>query len=351
MPLDADAVRRGCRGAQVTTAHHLCRAEIDRFRATVAEGEPIIVACTQEASLFSEVAGEQENSAPLSFVNVRETAGWSADAARGGPKMAALIAAAAEPVPDYPLISLSSEGVTLVYGRDERALEAAKLLAEHLDVTVLITRPKDLLPLRVTNFPVVKGTIRSAKGHLGAFELTVDDHAAPAPSSRGALSFGAARNGAVSRCDLIVDLSAGAPLFPAHDLRDGYLRADPEDPAAILTAVLKARDLVGGFDKPRYINFTEDLCAHSRSKIVGCRRCLDLCPTGAIAPAGDHVAIDPIVSAGRGQRAAVCPTGAAAYALPPADTLLRKLRAVLTAYREAGGSRAVVHLHDEAHGA
>jgi len=350
MPLDADAVRRGCPGAQVTTAHHLCRAEIDRFRSLAAAGEPIIVGCTQEAPLFSEVAGEEERSAPLTFVNVRETAGWSDQSSKAGPKMAALIAAAAEPVPDYPLVSLSSEGVTLVYGRDERAIEAAKLLADHLDVTVLITRPKDLSPPRVTEFPVVKGTIRSAQGHLGAFELTVDDYAAPAPSSRGALSFGPARNGAVSRCDLVVDLSGGAPLFPAHDLRDGYLRADPADPAAVLTAVLKARDLVGGFDKPRYINFTEELCAHSRSKIVGCRRCLDLCPTGAIAPAGNHVAIDPNICAGCGQCAAVCPTGAAAYALPPADTLLRKLRALLTAYRAAGGVRAIVLLHDDPHG-
>ena len=166
MPLDAEAVRRGCRGAEVSTAHHLCRAEIDRFRTAAAPGEPIIVGCTQEAPLFSEVAAEQEKSAPLTFVNVRETAGWSIDAAKAGPKMAALIAAAAEPVPDFSLVSLTSEGVTLVYGRDERAIEAATLLAEHLDVTVLITQPKDLAPPRVIEFPVVKGTIRSAEGHL-----------------------------------------------------------------------------------------------------------------------------------------------------------------------------------------
>ncbi len=348
MPLDADAVRRGCRGTLVTTAQHLCRAEIDRFREAAAAGGPLIVGCTQEAPLFAEVAGERGQ--PLTFVNLRETAGWSVEGANAGPKMAALIAAAAEPVPDFPLVSLSSEGVTLVYGRDARAVEAARLLADHLDVTVLISRPKELEPPRVSEFPVVKGTIRAATGHFGAFELTVDDFAAPLPSSRGAMAFGPSRQGAISRCDLVVDLSGGAPLFPAHDLRDGYLRADPEDPAAVLNVVLKARDLVGGFDKPRYITFTEDLCAHSRSKIVGCRRCLDLCPAGAIAPAGDHVAIDPNICAGCGQCAAVCPTGAAAYALPPADTLLRKLRAMLTAYREAGGSRPIVLLHDAPHG-
>jgi ferredoxin len=349
MPLDPESLRRGCRGS-VSTAHHLCRAEIDKFRVAAAGGTPLIVGCTQEAPLFSDVAGEQKEPPALTFVNVRETAGWAADGADAGPKMAALIAAAAEPVPDFPLVSLSSEGVTLIYGRDERAIEAARLLADHVDVTVLITKPKDIEPPRVTDFPVVKGTIRSAKGHLGAFELVVDDYAAPAPSSRGVLTFGMPRGGAVSRCDLIVDLSGGAPLFPAHDLRDGYLRADPEDAAGTLRAVLKARDLVGTFDKPRYIEFTQELCAHSRSRIVGCRRCLDLCPTGAITPAGNHVSIDPNVCAGCGQCAAVCPTGAASYALPPADTLLRKLRALLAAYAQAGGAKPIVLLHDEPHG-
>ena len=250
--------------------------------------------------------------------------------------MAALIAAAVEPMPDVAFVPLTSDGVTLIYGKDEQAIEAAQLLKDHLDITVMIKPPGGLLPQRVTEFPVVKGLIRQAKGYLGAFELAVDDYAAPAPSSRGELSFGPARNGATSRCDIVLDLTGEPSLFPAADLRDGYLRADPGDPAAVLRMVLKARDLTGSFDKPRYIDFTEDLCAHSRSKIVGCRRCLDLCPTGAIAPNGDHVAIDPQICAGCGQCAAACPTGAAAYALPPSDALLRKLRTLLGAYRERG---------------
>ncbi|HEY5962860.1 MAG TPA: 4Fe-4S binding protein [Xanthobacteraceae bacterium] len=349
MPLDTDAIGRGCRGARVQTANHLCRAEIERFRTAVASGGALTVGCTQEAPLFSELAAEAGST--ISFANVRETAGWSADAAKAGPKMAALLAVAAEPLPDIPFVAMSSEGVALIYGTDERAIEAGRLLADHLDITVLVSRPKTLAAPRVTEFPVVQGTIRSAKGHLGAFEITVDDYAVPAPSSRGALEFGASRNAAVSHCDLVLDLSGGAPLFSAPDLRDGYLRADPGDPAAVLRAVLKARDLVGTFDKPRYITFTADLCAHSRSKIVGCHRCLDLCPAGAIVPAGDHVAIDPQACAGCGQCAAACPTGAAAYALPPADALIRKLRVLLSTYREAGGAKPVVLLHDEGHGA
>jgi ferredoxin len=340
-------VKRGCRGAEVTTARQLCRAELDKFRAAAAGGAPLVVGCTQEAPLFAEVAA----GADITYVNIRETAGWSKNAAAAGPKMAALIAAAAEAVPEIPFVAFNSEGVILVYGRDERTVEAARLLEDHLDVTVLIKPPAELTPPRVTQFPVVKGTIRMATGHLGAFEITVDGYAQPAPSSRGTLQFAPPRDGAVSHCDVLLDLSGDVALFTAADLRDGYLRADPSDRAALLTAVLAARDLVGSFDKPRYVTFSADLCAHSRSQIVGCKRCLDLCPTGAIAPAGDHVAIDAHICAGCGQCAAVCPTGAAAYALPPADVLMRKLRALITTYRDAGGKPPpIVLLHDDAHG-
>jgi ferredoxin len=348
MPLDAGAIRAGCRGATVGTARQLCKADLGVFRAAAAGAGPLIVACTQEAALFADEAAER---GPIAFANIRETAGWSAEAAAAGPKMAALLAAAAEAMPEVPFVTLRSDGVLLIYGRDEQAIEAANLLKAHLDVTVLLTPGAAVLPPRTTDFALAQGFVRAATGHLGAFQVSVDAFAQKLPSSRAALAFGPARDGAQSRCDIILDLSGETPLFPAPDLRDGYLRADPGSPAAILAAVLKAHDLVGTFDKPRYIEFSPHLCAHSRSHIVGCTRCLDLCPAGAIAPAGDHVAIDPIICAGCGQCAAACPTGAASYALPPSYALLSKLRALLLAYRGAGGAEAVVLLHDEAHGA
>jgi ferredoxin len=345
---DTAAVKCGCHNSEIAEFRQLCRGELDRFRDAAKVDGTLIVGCTQEAPLFAEEA--EGRSGRMEFVNLRETAGWSTEGAKAGPKMAALLAAASEPAPAFPFVTLSSEGVILIYGRDEVAIEAGQLLAEHLDVTVMINRPAQITPPATTPFPIIQGTIRNAKGHLGAFELTVDDYAAPRPSSRDALVFEAPRDGLTSRCDIVLDLSGGTPLFSAHDLRDGYLRADPRDPAAMLRAVLRARDLVGSFDKPKYVTFTADICVHSRSRLTGCHRCLDLCPTGAITPDGDHVKINAEVCAGCGQCTAVCPTGAATYALPPADTLLHKLRAMLLTYREAGGADAIVVLHDNQHG-
>jgi ferredoxin len=266
------------------------------------------------------------------------------------PKTAALLAAAAVPMPDVPFVSVESCGIILIYGQDETAIEAGHLLEDHLDVTVLITPPAMISLVAAPAFPVVKGKIGTARGHLGAFEITVDDFAEPVSSLPGTLMFGPSHDGAQSRCDIILDLSGGSSLFTAADLRDGYLRVDPGSRSAMLEAVGKARDLTGTFEKPRYVAFEPSLCAHSRSSIVGCTRCLDLCPAGAITPAGDHVAIDPNICAGCGQCGAACPTGAASYAMPPVDALLRKLRAMLLAYRHAGGTHPIVLVHDDAHG-
>ena len=138
MPLDGEAVRRGCRGGAVTTARQLCGAEIERFQALAAEGAPLTVGCTQEAPRFIEAAAALGRERSVQYVNIRETAGWSRDAEKAGPKMAALLAAANEPVPQAPVVSLESQGVILIYGRGEEAVEAGNLLKDHLDVTVLI---------------------------------------------------------------------------------------------------------------------------------------------------------------------------------------------------------------------
>ena len=349
MPLDEAALAKGC-GGRITRADQLCGTELDLVKEALNAGGPITIACTQESALFAEVAEDLGVTESVTFANIRELSGWSDQAAQSGPKSAALIAAARQEMPPLSVVSLESEGVIMIYGRDESALEAGRLLADRLDVTVMLSRPGDVTPPAVREFPIIKGHARNAKGHLGAFELTIDETALAAPSSRDTLVFGAASNGAVSHCDIILDLPGGQPLFPAHELRPGYLRADPRDRAGIERALADAAQLVGTFDKPRYVTFTESLCAHSRSKITGCTRCLDLCPTGAITPNGDHVAINAEVCAGCGACASVCPTGAASYALPPADAVMRRLQTLLSTYLAAGGQKPVVLLHDGEHG-
>ena len=348
-PDEGALAKAGCGGDP--SARQLCRANLDGFRAALAVGNPVTVTCTQEAPLFTEIAAAEAPDVPLSFVNIRETAGWTAEARDSGPKMAAMIAAAAVAPAPFGITSLESIGVTLILGRDAAALEVADALADQLDLTVLMLPGAEVAPPRQTRFPVLQGRIRTAAGHLGAFVLTVDAYAAPAPSSRETLRFGDPRNGATSRADLVIDVTGGAPLFPAADLRPGYFRADPGDPRALANLVAKAGTMVGTFDKPVYIDFGADLCAHSRNGITGCTRCLSLCPTGAIMPDGDSVTIDTAICAGCGQCAAACPTGAAAYALPDASTIVARLRAALRAWREAGGAIApAVLFHEADHG-
>jgi len=50
------------------------------------------------------------------------------------------------------LRQIGKRRVILICGRDETALEAGKLLKDHLDVTVLIEPPATIAPPRTTTF-------------------------------------------------------------------------------------------------------------------------------------------------------------------------------------------------------
>ena len=86
MPLDGKALAKACgarAGGEIAT--QLCRAELGRFQKALDAGLPLTVACTQESALFEEQREESGSKTPVAYVNIRETAGWSSEAAAATP--------------------------------------------------------------------------------------------------------------------------------------------------------------------------------------------------------------------------------------------------------------------------
>ena len=104
MPLDVSQIAKGLglEAKDLSLSNALCRQEIGTFIGASQGSDEIVLACTQEKRLFEEVASEQEKPlvAPIKFVNIRETGGWSAEAKSAMPKIAALLAKASLPDPD-----------------------------------------------------------------------------------------------------------------------------------------------------------------------------------------------------------------------------------------------------------
>src|SRR5512132_3836814 len=87
MTLDGAALGRALGRETIPIYTELCRKEVDGFTSAL-EGSACTVACTQEAPLFTQLAAGAGSSTELNFINIRETAGWSAE----GPAATAKIA-------------------------------------------------------------------------------------------------------------------------------------------------------------------------------------------------------------------------------------------------------------------
>ncbi len=336
-------------GLSCSAVHtRLCTRQIDTALAEMAVGSAIL-ACGQEVARLTEAAESAGIAAPA-FVDLRDRAGWSDEAAHAGPKQAALVADALLATPPARSIDVVSEGSCLILGPAAAVYHAAAALADDLAVTVLLAEGAAASIPPGARFDVIAGTLEDLSGALGSFACTFADLRLADPAGRGALGFGPPR-AAVSACDIVLDLSGCAPRVPHADRREGYLMADPSDPAAVGAAILAAARLRGTFEKPLHVRVTEPLCAHSRAGQIGCTRCLDVCPAGAIVPAGDHVAVDPMLCAGCGGCSSLCPSGAIAYDAPPVDHTFRRIELLARSYRTAGGSAPRLLVHDDAAGA
>lgn len=391
MPLDAEALAAALGlGATPDFSSELCRRHVAAFEAAVKNGGDLVVACTQEAPLFSELHEELKGEGNLKFVNIRETAGWSADARSATPKIAALLALADVPEPEpVPVVSYKSGGQLLIIGPGAAALEWGERLTEQLSVSVMITEAGGAELPTERKYPVYSGNVKSVRGYLGAFEVEWEQanpvdlgtctrcnaciRACPEQAIDFSYQIDLSRCKAHRRCveacgdigaidfdrketlhrdsfDLVLDLSRD-PLIKLPQPPQGYLapRNDPLEQALAANQLLQR---VGEFEKPKFFSYREKICAHSRSGIVGCTRCIDVCSTRAIRSEKEEnrVTVEPHLCMGCGGCATVCPSGAMTYAYPRVADIGIRIKTVLRIYREAGGRDPVLLFHNTTDG-
>jgi ferredoxin len=404
MPLDGPALARALgpeAGRGLDTVHStLCRREAGAFQRASKDGADLLVACTQESRLFLELAEATEGARgraerPIRFVNIRETAGWSKDAAAATPKIAALIAAAQRPEPEpVPTVSYVSAGRVLVIGSAEPALRAAAMLADKLNVSLLLAQPGGTLP-QARTMNVHAGRLTRIAGWLGAFEVswssdnpidldlctrcnacidvcpeqaidfsyqieldkcTGHRDCVRVCAAAGAIDFGRTPAEVSESFDLVLDLGA-VPAIALHQPPQGYFHA--ADDASLVDAVLQLRESVGEFEKPRFFRYKQKICAHSRNGQIGCTACIDVCSAEAIRSdasmkgrtAGGGIVVEPHLCVGCGACTTVCPSGAISYATPRPDELGARIRTLLGTYARAGGRDAVLLIHSQGAGA
>jgi len=245
------------------------------------------------------------------------------------------------------LVSYTSTGLVLIIGPEPSALLVAESLVESMTCFVLETDTIDNLSFTSAAFekrqvagqdvPVISGKPKKILGHLGSFEVIIE-------RGQREVELAKVMNLAGGGIDIVLDL-ARDPLLRTELLPAGYF-APAGNSSRLDQALSDIADLTGTFEKPDYVQYNPDICAHGERGIAGCTQCIDACPSGSLTSLAERIAVDRYLCHGMGSCVAVCPTGAMTYAYPNLAGTLDSLRRLLRSFREATDKAAALLLFD-----
>lgn len=267
---------------------------------------------------------------------------WPATSADGAARAAALGLVQDRPGMPTSLVTYHAGNSLLVVVDPNEESDLPALPDDALHITVLAADPERARVglSRQDGRDLVQGRVVHFEGHLGRFLVRVADDDEPLNLAR---TVGHSRE----EFDLVLDLGA-QPSITVPVPPPGYFA--PRSEEALQEALDALPDMVGEFDKPKYFHYDPDICAHASSRVPGCTRCLDACPTRAIHSLVERIEVDPFLCQGGGACATACPTGAITYQFPRVSDLLENLRRALRRYRDEGGRAPWVLIVDDGRG-
>ena len=215
------------------------------------------------------------------------------------------------------LITYRSSGRVIAIG-DDHALDRCSELPQGLNINLVSsTDASDGIQI---------------SGYLGDYMVSVvDQHG----------------NATTHKADAILDLHE-RPILDREMLPPGYFHV-PSENWGKQELVEELENLTGEFEKPKYFDYDESICAHGVNGKIACRRCIDACPAEAIQSLVERIEVIPYLCQGGGSCATVCPSGAIRYLYPNLRDNGKRLRDMLRVYHEQGGQQAVVLFYGQAY--